>query len=205
MTHSPPDADAPESPARGRRRATQDAERPAQVVIAGWNELVALPDWKIRALHAKLDTGARTSALHVEDLEELPGGRVSFYVRLHRRLRDRRVHVIQRVARRARVRSSNGHYTHRIFVATTLRLGPIERRIELSLVDREEMLFRMLIGRTALAGAVLVDAARRRLLIRPPRRKSKSAREPAPLREPKATRAPKAQRESKAPQKPRRR
>jgi hypothetical protein len=162
---------------RPRRRASQP---PSQTLIAGWNELVALPEWKITRIRAKLDTGARTSALHVEDLEELPGGKVSFYVRLHRRLRDRRVHVVQRISRRARVRSSNGHYTHRIFVATTLRLGPIERPIELSLVDRDDMMFRMLIGRSALAGAVLVDAARPRLLTKPPTRKAtKAARDRA--------------------------
>jgi len=71
------------------------------------------------------------------------------------------------VRRRARVRSSTGHYTWRLFVATRLRLGPVEREIEVSLVDRGPMIFRMLLGRTALAGAFWIDPSHRALFGRP--------------------------------------
>jgi len=133
-------------------------------VVIGWSELVDLPEWGVRRLRAKADTGARTSALHVENVEELPRGRVAFDIILDRRRRHRRIRVETRIRRRARVRSSTGHYTTRIFVSTWLRLGPVQREIEISLVDREGMLFRMLLGRSALAGAFVVDVARRRVL-----------------------------------------
>jgi hypothetical protein len=133
-------------------------------LVIGWNEYVDLPDWGIRRLRAKVDTGARNSALHVENVRELPRGRVRFDVVLHRRKRDRRVQVLAPVRRRARVRSSNGEYEQRIFVATLLRIGPVEKEIEISLVDRGRMIHRMLLGRSALHGDFWVDAEHRGLL-----------------------------------------
>lgn len=132
-------------------------------VVVGWNEYVSLPDWGVQRLGAKIDTGARTSALHVEDLEVLPRGRVRFEVVVHREHRDRHVPVVARIVRRARVKSSNGQYEYRYFVATTLRLGPVEKEIEVSLVDRGDMLHRMLLGRKALERDFMVDVSRRHL------------------------------------------
>ncbi len=129
-----------------------------------------LPRWGVRGLRAKVDTGARSSALHVERIRELPRGRVRFEVVLHRAKRDRRIEVEARVRRRARVRSSNGEFSTRIFVSTLLRLGPVEREIEISLVDRGRMIHRMLLGRTALAGRFLIDPAESSLLTTRPRR-----------------------------------
>lgn len=148
--------------------------RPEPLVI-GWTELVELPDWGVRRLRAKVDTGARNSALHVENIEELPRGFVSFEVVLHRRKRDRRIRVRTRILRRGRVRSSSGHLTRRLFVETTLRIGPLEKTIELSLVDRERMIHRMLLGRTALTGPILVDVDKRDAL-KPVRRRKKHRR-----------------------------
>jgi hypothetical protein len=135
-----------------------------RLAIIGWTENIDLPDWGIRGLRAKVDTGALTSALHAEDIEELPRGRVRFDVILDRRKPDRRVHVRAHICRRGRVRSSTGHYTTRIFVTTRLCLGPNEHVIEISLVNRERMLHRMLLGRSALEGRYLVDASRRGVL-----------------------------------------
>jgi hypothetical protein len=144
-------------------------------LVIGWNEYVDIPDWGVRGLRAKVDTGARSSALHVENIEELPRERVRFDVVLHRAKRDRRVHVTTRVVRRGRVRSSTGHYEQRIFVMVPIRLGPVAREIEVNLVDREKMIFRMLLGRTALEGVFLVDPGHRQLLGRR-RRLKKGAR-----------------------------
>ncbi len=141
--------------------------------LVGWSEYVDLPKWGVSGLKAKIDTGARTSALHVEDIEPVRGGRVRFVVVVHKEKRDRHVRVEARVVRRSRVRSSSGHYESRYFVATTLRLGGVERKIEVSLVDREKMRFRMLIGRTALAGAFVVDPSKRRS----PRKRTKAAQQ----------------------------
>ena len=129
---------------------------------AGWREWADLPEWGIARVRAKLDTGARTSALHVTDLEELGDGRVSFDV-LPRRRSDRRVRVVTDVVRQTRVRSSNGTSSTRFVVRTRLRLGPVEREIELTLVDRGAMLHRLLVGRSGLAG-IVVDPSRRYVL-----------------------------------------
>jgi hypothetical protein len=126
-------------------------------IVIGWTEYVDLPDWGVRRLLAKVDTGARSSALHVENIRELPRGLVRFDVVLHRDHRDRRVPVRAHVKRRSRVRSSNGEIHQRLFVETTLRLGGIEKPIEVGLVDRAKMIHRMLLGRAALAGPFLVD------------------------------------------------
>ena len=134
---------------------------PREPVLIGWTELVDLPEWGIRRLRAKVDTGARTSALHVQNIEELPRGKVRFDVVLHRKKRDRRIHVLTSITRRGRVRSSNGQLTERLFVQTVLRLGPVEKRIEVSLVDRQKMIHRMLLGRSALTGPILIDVDRR--------------------------------------------
>jgi len=129
---------------------------------AGWREWADLPEWGIARVRAKLDTGARTSALHVASVEELPGGKVSFAVVPNRRS-DRRVQVVTDVVRQTRVRSSNGTSATRFVVKTRLRLGPIEREIELTLVDRGAMIHRLLVGRSGLAG-IVVDASRRYVL-----------------------------------------
>ena len=125
----------------------------------GWCEYIALPDWGIHQLRAKADTGAKSSSLHVEDICEQSGGRLSFVVVLDRR-HNARIKVIAKQSRVARVTSSNGQTELRLFVKTSLRLGPIERQIELNLVDRRLMVHRMLLGRTALSGLV-VDVSKR--------------------------------------------
>jgi hypothetical protein len=130
-------------------------------LVVGWLESVELPEWRISDLTAKLDTGARSSALHVEALRHEGDGWVRFDVVLEPATELR--HVRARIVREGRVRSSTGHFSHRVFVRTVLRLGELEREIELSLVDREQMQYRMLVGRTSLKG-VLVNPSRRHLL-----------------------------------------
>jgi hypothetical protein len=143
---------------------TRSASEP---LIIGVTEYVDIPQWRISSLRAKIDTGARSSALHVENIRELASGRVRFDVRLSRSQSERRVTVEAPIARRGRVRPSSGVLEARIFVAVKVRIGPVEREIELSLVDRGRMIFRMLIGRRALAHAFLVDPSRRYVLRKP--------------------------------------
>ena len=149
-------------------------------LVIGVTEYVDIPAWRILRLRAKIDTGARSSALHVENIRELGAGRVRFDVRLSRSESERRVTVEARIARRGQVRASSGAQEERIFVAVKVRIGPVEREIELSLVDRDRMIFRMLIGRRALAHAFLVDPGRRYLLHQPSSRKPTAAK-PVPL------------------------
>jgi len=152
-------------------------ERKPPLVI-GWTEYVDLPEWEVKGLRAKVDTGARTSALHVEEIRLLPRDRVAFDVVLHRKKRDRRIHVRTRIRRRGVVRSSTGERSYRIFVGTRLRLGPLEKEIEVSLVDRKQMIHRMLLGREALSGPLLIDVNHRSLLGE--RRRRKRRRKVAP-------------------------
>lgn len=140
----------------------------SEIITVGWRELVDLPAWGVRRLPAKLDTGARTSALHVDHLVGLPEGRVAFDVVLSRRRHDRRIRVETEVVRTARVRASSGVMTSRLIVRTRLRLGPFEREIEIGLVDRGPMIHRMLIGRSGLAG-LAVSGDERYLVSRPHR------------------------------------
>ncbi len=151
-------------------------------LVIGVTEYVDLPEWRIARLRAKIDTGARSSALHVENICELVSGRVRFDVRLSRNRSERRVTVEALVVRRGRVRASNGEVEVRIFVAARLRIGSVEREIELSLVDRGQMIFRMLIGRRALAHDFLIDPSRRYLLGRSAPRKSSNLEPATPKR-----------------------
>ena len=152
----------------GQGRRTADAE--AAPLIIGWRERVALPDWGIASIKTKIDTGARTSAIHVDNLELLPGNRVGFDVIVATGgpgTEPRRVPVETDIVRISRVRLSHGRRQQRPVVATRMRLGSVERTIELSLVSRTHMLCRMLLGRMALKGNFLVDPGRARRLPRP--------------------------------------
>lgn len=124
-------------------------------------EYVDFPDWGVRQLSARVDTGARSSALHVENVRLLPGSRVRFDVRLRRDDPEARVQVETKVSRRAAVRASTGQTESRLFVKAHVRLGGREQQIEVGLVDRRHMQYRMLLGRTALEGRFLVDVTKR--------------------------------------------
>jgi hypothetical protein len=125
--------------------------------IVGWREYVDLPEWGIHGIRAKIDTGARTSSLHVEDIVELSNGRIGFYVVVSLRPKKRR-YVIANIIRRGNVKSSVGQKTRRWFVRTNFCLGQHQKDIVINLVGRDTMSFRMLIGRKAIEKVFLVDA-----------------------------------------------
>ena len=128
-------------------------------LVLGWREYIDLPEWGVTRLRAKIDTGARTSAIHVENLEELPGGRVRFEVIVcEKPLKTVTVEAMP--TRRTTVKPSSGHRQKRWVMRTTMVVGPLEHDIELSLVSRESMLNRMLVGRKALPPHVLVNPNR---------------------------------------------
>ena len=128
-----------------------------QPVTIGWREKVELPEWGI-TLKAKADTGARSSAIDCAELEELPGERVRFSIRLSRKKDSLKV-VEAPIAARKRVRSSSGDGQERLFVETTMILMGRQKSIRVSLVCRKRMIHRMLLGREALAGDFLVDCS----------------------------------------------
>jgi len=127
----------------------------------GWREYVALPEWGLRRIRAKIDTGARSCALDVHHLECLEGNRVRFEIALSRKDRTRVHHVEALICRRSVVKSSLGDTHERIFVETPIVLAGVHQLVEVGLISREEMRSRMLIGRNALQGHYLVDPQER--------------------------------------------
>jgi len=147
--------------------------REANRHVIGWREYVAFPDWGIKHLRAKTDTGARTSAIDAHDIEELPGGMVRFTVAASRKHPERRYEITAPITRRTHVKSSMGHKHDRLFVTATMKVGPVVKPIEVGLVSRHKMVCRMLIGRAGLEGDFLVDPQRELLLTRKPKRRPK--------------------------------
>ena len=137
----------------------EDANRAAESrAVLGWREWVSLPDLGIPAVKAKVDTGARTSALHTFDLEAYHAGdqlRVRFAIHPLQRRTDVVLRCDSDVVDHRRVRDSGGRSEMRYVIATTLVVGTTRRRVELTLTSREDMLFRMLVGRTALDGFLI--------------------------------------------------
>ena len=129
----------------------------------GWREVVDLPEWGIFGLRAKADTGARSSAIDVDHLEELDSGLVRFRILADRSTSEHgslERWIEAPLVRATHVRSSFGRRRRRLFVATTLRVAGIDLECELGLVDRSQMLCRMLIGRRTLRNLLLVDSSR---------------------------------------------
>ena len=125
----------------------------------GWRELVHLPDLGLHAVPAKIDTGARTSSLHGEVLEEFErdGQKlVRFAVdfsQQHVRQICEAVHVDVRG-----ITSSNGETQYRYVIKTPMKIGDLEFRAEISLANRRDMQFPMLIGRSSLRRRFVVDS-----------------------------------------------
>jgi hypothetical protein len=166
----------------GKSRDTNGVSDPSSTAsVAGWREWVALPEFGIEWVKAKLDTGARSSAIHAYELEEVVRDRapwVSFEVHPWQRsdLDSRRIELP--VIDRRIVRSSTGHEEQRLVVAATVRVVGLDLTAELTLTNRDEMGFRMLVGREAMRGVLLVDPGRSYLGGRPSRalrRRNRSA------------------------------
>jgi len=138
----------------------------------GWREWIALPGWGVPAIKAKIDTGARTSAIHAFDLEmfERDGDDWVRFVIHPWQVSDEDPTIVEapRVDHRT-ITSSSGTRTERPVVSTDIALGGRNVRAELTLTRRDEMGFRMLIGREALRQGYLVDPARSYLGGRPPK------------------------------------
>jgi hypothetical protein len=127
----------------------------------GWREWVSLPGVGVDWIKAKLDTGARTSALHAFDIEEVARHgerRVRFSIHPWQRSAADAVTVEMPVHDVRSVRSSSGHVQERYVVRMDLRLLDRTVTTEVTLTRRDEMGFRLLVGREALRQGFLVDS-----------------------------------------------
>lgn len=139
----------------------------------GWREWVAFPELSIPAVKAKVDTGARTSALHAFMISpQSKDGReyVKFLIHPLQRREDIVLTCEAPVLDRRVVRDSGGHAEERYVISTLIRIGQIEWPVEVTLTSRDDMTFRMLLGRTALESAGLaVDPSASYLIGKRPR------------------------------------
>ena len=129
----------------------------------GWREWVALPDLGIKRLKAKIDTGAASSSLHAWNIEEfVKKGETWIRFDIHPLQKDNKTSVTckARVVDMRRIKSSNGQSSTRYVIETTLKLGEVEKTIELNLARRDQMGFRMLLGRQGLRPDFIVDPAK---------------------------------------------
>lgn len=135
--------------------------------VIGWREWVTLPDLAIPHIKAKVDTGAKTSALHafyVRPFERNGEPWVRFGVHPLQSSVAKVVECEARVKDVRRVTDSGGHAEMRPVIETTLLVQGVKRVIELTLTDRENMMFRMLLGRSALKRRFVVDSGKSFLL-----------------------------------------
>lgn len=145
---------------------------PVSRQIVGWREWVSLPELGVLAIKAKIDTGARSSSLHAFNMETFRRRGalwVRFEIHPQQRTTNRTVRTEARVLEQRSVRSSNGHLSDRPVIVTPITLHGQTWEIELTLANRDEMGFRMLLGRQALRGRMLVDPARSFVAGKPPR------------------------------------
>ena len=131
-------------------------------VTLGWREWASLPRLGLAAVRCKIDSGARSSALHVDRCWRFVERGVPWvgFQLSNDGYGEAMVQAVAPIFDEREVMDSGGHRTRRIFLRTTLLLAGVEREIEINLTDRKRMLFPMLLGRTAMAGCFTVDPAR---------------------------------------------
>lgn len=129
--------------------------------IIGWREWLSIPDLMIPRIKAKVDTGARTSCLHTCGLEIYKSSegeeRVRFTVHPLQKKSDYAVECDRPLVNQRQVKDSGGHEEKRPFISVPITLGPHTWEVEFSLTNRDNMKFRMLLGRTAMNGRFLVN------------------------------------------------
>jgi hypothetical protein len=125
----------------------------------GWKEHVRFPKLGLGPIIAKVDTGARTAALHADEIE-VSGQSVRFVIVEN----DRRRIYRAPLEGHKRVKSSSGHSETRPVIRATLQIGQIRFKAEVTLTDRTDMGYPMLLGRNTIKGLFLVNPARTFLL-----------------------------------------
>ncbi|YCM43510.1 ATP-dependent zinc protease [Verrucomicrobiaceae bacterium 227] len=144
------------------------------LLTIGWREWVALPELGITAIKAKIDSGARTSCLHTAEyaiFQKDGADWVRFTVHPIKKHDEVETHAEAQVVDYRIVRDSGGHEEKRPFIRTNLHIGKEIWSIEVSLSNRENMKFRMLLGRAGMAQRALIDCSKSYLTKSKPRTK----------------------------------
>lgn len=152
-----------EEPKKRKEERRSPARGSTVGAVVGWREWVSLPELGIDRTKAKIDTGARTSSMHAFDLERFQrDGRQMVRFEAHPIQRDTsvRIPVEAELVDRRSVRSSSGDETVRPVIETDVSLLGQRWPIELTLIRRDMMGFRMLLGRQGLRGRFVVDPGR---------------------------------------------
>jgi len=154
------------------KRKSRPKKEPA---VIGWREWISLPELGVEWVKVKVDTGARTSALHVHKIQEIgeQDDGVLLKIWIHPTQRSSKDEVVAEVLAHDQrtVTSSVGHKQHRYVITTPVKIGEHSFPIEITLTNRDVMGFRMLLGRTALRKGFLIDPKRSFLLGKPEKRK----------------------------------
>src|SRR5262245_15603565 len=120
-------------------------------LVVGWKEYVDFPEWKLRRVKVKIDTGARTSAVGVIDynLQQGEDGNLIAHLRLapFRKRPERVVQVDVPVTRMIVVKNSSGMPEQRPLIEVLMHLGPVSKRIPMTITNRASMRFPMILGR----------------------------------------------------------
>ena len=144
--------------------------------VIGWREWVGLPDLGIKTVKAKVDSGARSSSLHAFDVEEFKRGGahwVRFKVHPVQRSSKKVVTAESKILEYRSVRSSSGKAAMRPVIVTNVALLGVVWPVELTLANRDQMGFRMLLGREAFRRRFLVDGGKSYYGGKPKRKKKK--------------------------------
>jgi hypothetical protein len=131
-----------------------------QLPMLGWREWVALPAFGIAQIKAKIDTGARSSALHAETLEPYSKGGenwLMFTVQPMQKQNELLIECHAPIKDRRLVSDSGGHKQRRYVIETQLLFGQHLIQAEITLTNRDSMRFRMLLGRTAMNKHFIID------------------------------------------------
>ncbi|MGB2927143.1 MAG: RimK/LysX family protein [Limnothrix sp.] len=139
---------------------TNKTSKTSPLTLIGWRECVALPDFGIPTIRAKIDTGAASSSVHATQIEYSTDGDrqlVQFQIHPHQHNIKDTVTITAPLLEHRPIKSSNGQRQTRPVIETHIQLGDQLWAIELNLTNRDLMGFRMLLGRQALRKRFLVD------------------------------------------------